>query len=227
MTRYQLLRIAFTVLVRSLARVEVRGTENVPQDQPFILAVNHLTLLEPPVLFVVMPIKQITVFVARKWEDHVAVGWLIRSLEGIFVSRGAIDRQALRTAVNVLKAGGVIGMAPEGTRSLTGGLIRAKPGIAYLAGKADVPILPVGVSGQLGYKAAWKRFRRVRMQVNIGPMIVLPPVQGANRNQQLQQLADEVMVAIARLVDPELRGVYTEAVRPAYTEDEPWQFQFE
>lgn len=211
MDKYRFLKIILTVIIRLLTKTEVRGTENIPQDIPFILAVNHLTILEPPVLFVVLPVKRVTVLVARKWEKHPLIGWLIRSVDGIFVNRDGIDRQALKAALNVLKSGGILGMAPEGTRSRTGGLIRAKAGIAYLATKANVLVLPIGISGQKNFVLKFKRLRRLHLLVNIGKPICLSPVTSPNHGEQLQKYADEIMVAIARLNEPELRGVYTAA----------------
>jgi len=190
----------------------VKGLENVPAKGPYILAVNHLTVFEPPVLLAVMPIKRITVFVGDTWKDRPIIGWLLQAFEGIFVNRGRIDRQALRAALDTLKNEGVLGIAPEGTRSRAGGLIRAKAGIAYIATKANVPILPVGISGQLGAIEKLKRLHRPHLQVNIGQLVHLPALSGGNRGEQLQKYADEVMTAIARLIDPDLRGVYATAV---------------
>ncbi len=209
---YPFLRLIFKFIVRALARVEVQGVENIPPRGPFILAVNHLTILEPPVLFVALPIERVTVFAADKWADVFFIGWLLRRVDAIFVNRGEVDRRALRAALNVLRNGGVLGIAPEGTRSRTGGMIRAKPGIAYLATLANVPILPVGMSGQLHFGQRWRRLRRLHLRIRVGSLIHLPPVTGPDRMAQLQACADRVMVAIARLIDPELRGVYASAI---------------
>ncbi|RME51057.1 MAG: 1-acyl-sn-glycerol-3-phosphate acyltransferase [Caldilineae bacterium] len=209
---YPVLRLIFKFIVWILARVEVQGVEHIPPRGPFILAVNHLTILEPPVLFVALPIKRVTVFAADKWEHVFFIGWLLRRVGAIFVNRGEVDRRALRAALKVLRSGGVLGIAPEGTRSKTGGLIRAKPGIAYLASLTNAPILPVGMSGQLHFSQQWRRLRRLHLRIRVGPLIHLPPVTGPDRMAQLQAHADRVMVAIARLVDPELRGIYASAV---------------
>ncbi|MFQ5578326.1 MAG: lysophospholipid acyltransferase family protein [Anaerolineae bacterium] len=226
MTWYRVLRAIFKVIVAAAARVEVSGLENIPLKGPFILAVNHLTILEPPVLFVVLPIKRVTVFAADKWEQAFAIGWLLKRVGAIFVNRGTVDRRALRAALNVLKRGGVLGMAPEGTRSRTGSMIRAKPGIAYLATVANVPILPVGMSGQLNFSRQWLRLKRLRLRINIGRLLYVPAVSGADKMARLQHYADQVMVAIARLVDPELRGVYAAAVEGGSSAGPEVTFQY-
>lgn len=223
MIKYNILRIIFTLIMKTLFKFEVQGTKNVPSKGPYILAVNHLTIVEPPALLAVMPIKRITVFIAEKWRDVPVIGWLIVQFEGIVVDRDNIDRQALKAALTALRNGGVLGIAPEGTRSKTGGLIRAKSGIAFIATRAKVPILPVGISGQIGFEAKLKRLQRPHIRVNIGELVHLPDLKQENssnqpkidRGERLQQLADEVMIAIARLIDPEIRGVYADAVDQA------------
>jgi 1-acyl-sn-glycerol-3-phosphate acyltransferase len=209
MTRYHLVKILLALVVKIVARVEVKGLEHIPRNKAFILAVNHLTLLEPPVLFVIIPLKRVTVFVGERWAGHPFIGWILRSADAIFVNREAVfDRQAIKAALAALKAGVIVGMAPEGKRSQTGGLIRAKAGVAYLAHKADVPVLPVGISGQKDFARTLKRLRRLHLRVNIGQLIYLPPLVGADKGDYFQKCADEIMVTIAHLIDPELRGVY-------------------
>ncbi len=212
MTRYQFFQKVFRIIFKLVAKVEVTGIENIPQSGPYILAVNHLTLLDAPLVFSIVP-RKTSVFAAAKWEHVCFVGWLIRQVDGIFVKRGEVDRRALSTALKILKNGGALGVAPEGTRSKTGGLIRGKPGIVYMANRAKSPIIPVGVSGQLNFYKKLLRLQRLHLRVNIGQPMYLLPVSGANKTQQLQKQVDQVMIALAKLVDPELRGVYADAVK--------------
>ncbi len=208
MEKYRLLQIVFDKIFKIIAKIRVSGMEHFPQDGAFILAINHLALIDPVVLLAALPPRKITVFVAKKWEHQFFVGWLVRTAGGIFVHRGEVDRMALLAALRALKADGILGLAPEGTRSRTGGLQYAKAGVAYLATKANVPILPIGISGQLGLVKNLLHFHRLRIHINIGELIYLPPVSGKERMAQLQEYADQVMIAIGKLVDPELRGVY-------------------
>ncbi len=215
MKKYRLLQLAFQLLFKIIAKIKVTGLENFPRKGPFILAVNHLALIDPVVLLAVLPVQRITVFVARKWEKAFFVGWFVRTMGGIFVHRGEVDRRALQASLKVLKNGGILGLAPEGTRSKTGGLMRAKPGVAYLASKANVPILPIGISGQRDFLQTLLRLRRLRLHVNIGRLIYLPQVSGPYKMAQLQEYADQVMIAIGRLIEPELRGVYAATIERA------------
>jgi 1-acyl-sn-glycerol-3-phosphate acyltransferase len=205
---YLLVKFLFSVLMR----IEVSGTENVPEGGPLILAANHLHFLDPPIIFVAIPFRRITVLAAEKWENAFLIGLLLKSVGAIFVQRGEVDRRALNGALRVLEAGGIVGLAPEGTRSPVGTMQRGKPGVAYLATKTRAQVLPLGISGQQHLGHALKRLHRPHIRARIGPLITLPPLVGKNRAKQLETLTDQIMVELASLVDPELRGVYADQV---------------
>jgi 1-acyl-sn-glycerol-3-phosphate acyltransferase len=203
------------VLFRVVCRVETQGRLNVPEKGPFIMVSNHLHFFDPPLVVAAIPFREITVLAAEKWAETWPINWLLKSMGAIFVRRGEVDREALNKCLAVLGQDGILGLAPEGTRSRTGTMQRGKPGIAYIAIKADVPILPIGVSGQTRIFAEWKRLRRPHITVRIGQPFKLQPVRGLHKAEQLQVRTDEVMQHIAALVQEELRGVYTDSVREA------------
>ena len=176
------------------------------------MASNHLHFFDPPLVLAAMPYREVTVLAAEKWAEAWPVNWLLKSIEAIFVYRGEVDREALNKCLAVLEKDGILGLAPEGTRSRSGTMQRAKPGIAYLATKADVPILPLGISGPNQIFAEWKRLRRPRIVVRFGQLFKLQPVHGRHKGEQLQARSDEVMRRIAALVNEDLRGVYTDSV---------------
>jgi 1-acyl-sn-glycerol-3-phosphate acyltransferase len=114
-----------------------------------------------------------------------------------------------------LQAGGVLTMAPEGTRSESGMLQEAHWGAAFLAAKAGVPVVPVGVVGTYDKLVVerLKRFKRLQVQVRIGKTYTLPPLKPGDREAQLQQYTDEIMCQIAALLPEELRGFYADHPR--------------
>ncbi|MGQ9501444.1 MAG: lysophospholipid acyltransferase family protein [Anaerolineae bacterium] len=205
---YQLLRAIFWILAKLLTRCEFHRPPNLPTKGPLIVAVNHLHYVDPPLVMLALPLRHVTVLIGEKWASSWPISWLVKMDGGIYVRRGEVDREALRRCLAVLQNGGVLGIAPEGTRSRTGVMQRAKPGIAYLATKANVPIIPVGISGQEKLTAEWKRFRRPHIVVRVGEPFMLPQVQGPHKSEQLQELSDLVMQRIAALVREDLRGVY-------------------
>jgi 1-acyl-sn-glycerol-3-phosphate acyltransferase len=210
---YRFVWAVASALFNAVCRVETEGRSNIPETGPLIMASNHLHLFDPPLVVAAMPYRKITVLVAEKWAETWPASWLLKSMGAIFVHRGEVDREALNKCLAVFREDGILGLAPEGTRSRSGTMQRGKPGIAYLAIKADVPILPLGISGQTQVFAEWKRLRRPRVVVRYGQLFKLQAVHGRQKGQQLQERSDEVMRRIAALVNEDLRGVYTESVR--------------
>jgi 1-acyl-sn-glycerol-3-phosphate acyltransferase len=210
---YRIVWATANALANLTCHIQMEGKANVPQSGPFIIASNHLHLFDPALVLVGLPYLEITVLAADKWARRWPFNWLLKSMGAIFVRRGEVDREALAKCLSVLEKGGIIGLAPEGTRSRTGTMQRGKPGIAYLATKADVPIVPVGVSGQAKIFPSWKRLRRPHILIRIGRPFKLQPVYGQHKGKHLQAASDEVMGRIAALVHEELRGVYTDAAR--------------
>ena len=201
------MRAVFRLIFKVLVRWDISGLEHVPASGPFIMAINHLHLFDPPFLMVAVPFH-VTVLAADKYREKPFSGFIIRHARGIFVRRGAIDRTALRRCLEVLQTGDVLGVSPEGMRSPTGALQRGKPGTAYLVYKSRVPILPLAVWGLETLGTSLRRFRRARVHVVIGELFHLPPVDGKPRGKELQALADGVMYRIAELLPHQYRGVY-------------------
>jgi 1-acyl-sn-glycerol-3-phosphate acyltransferase len=193
-------------LVRLLTRVTVEGLENVPAQGAFVLAVNHLDYLDAPIVFAKMP-RRTVVFAADKWAKTPFSGWILSHVgTAIYVERGAPDRKALASALTVLKAGGALAMAPEGTRSPTGGLTKGHTGVAYLATRSATPILPVVACGQEQSVRYWRRLRRVPVQIRIGSLIHLPAEKA--RTEQLNQYTEQLMLTLASMLPEQYQGVY-------------------
>jgi 1-acyl-sn-glycerol-3-phosphate acyltransferase len=126
------------------------------------------------------------------------------------VHRDAYDREVLRQALGVLAEGKALGLAPEARQSPTCTLERGRRGAAYLAIKSGAPILPIGLTGTETVYSSLPRFRRPRLTVNIGPLFRLegPLKRGPQRQAQLDQARDALMLRIAALLPLEYRGVY-------------------
>lgn len=149
----------------------VRGQEHVPKQGPFILASNHLSFLDPPVLGAACP-RRLS-FMAR--EDLFGVGFLaflMRGLHVISLKRGESDIAAIREAVHRLHRGDVVAIFPEGTRQQSGKLSAANRGVGLLAMTARVPIVPVLLRGTFeAMPPTTNRFHRAKIRVAFGPAI--------------------------------------------------------
>jgi 1-acyl-sn-glycerol-3-phosphate acyltransferase len=206
---YRVIRAAIGFLVRVLSRLEVEGMEHVPDKGPYLLVTNHLHWLDAPVHMAIFP-HRAYVFAASKREHHWFFGPLFRSLDAIFVRRGEVDRKALRQALAVLEGGGILGVAPEGTRSPTGTMQRGRSGTAYMAYRTGAPVVPVVATGQERLFPSLWRLRRARVKVVFGPPFEPPPaaVEGKASPAEIRAFTEEIMYRMAALLPPEYRGVY-------------------
>ncbi len=210
---YRLLQALIRGLIKLLGRVHVEGAENYPKQGPYIVALNHLHWMDIPVLFIVLP-HEVATFAAEKWENHWFVGPLLRLFgHAIFVQRGEADRKAIMAALQWLQNGGVLGIAPEGTRSRTGALQQGKPGVAYLASRTGVPIVPVAMWGHETFWRDLRHFRRPEVHIRVGKPFVLPGTPNRAKGPQLDAYTEQIMLALARMLPEKYRGVYRDKVR--------------
>jgi len=208
---YRVSRGIIRFLLRLLSHLEIEGLEHIPQQGPYLLVTNHLHWLDPPVVMAAFPYRAY-VFAAEKWEKNWLLGPLFRSLDAIFVRRGEVDRKALRQALAVLRGGGVLGLAPEGTRSKTGAMQQGRSGAAYMAYQTGAKLVPVVATGQKQLFSALRRFRRARIRVVFGPPFEPPPVEGRVRAAHIHAFTEEIMYRLAAMLPPEYRGVYADVV---------------
>jgi 1-acyl-sn-glycerol-3-phosphate acyltransferase len=198
-----------------IADVKVTGKENVPESGAFVIATNHIGIIDIAMFHYVFDRFDMFIPVAEKWEK---VGWirfLGKNLNFLFVDRYNPDLKALRKMIGLMEAGNSLVIAPEGTRSRTGALIDGKPGVAYLAARSGFPVVPVAITGTED-KVIFgniKRLRKSQVTLTGGTPFTLPPIPKENRDEALQRYTDEIMCQIAALLPERYRGVYTEHPR--------------
>jgi 1-acyl-sn-glycerol-3-phosphate acyltransferase len=216
---------AQTVLV-FFATLTVTGRENLPENGPYLLAVNHMSKADPPLIFITWPVMQWRFFAGEKWERHLIFGPLMRWAGAIYINRGEVDRKALRQALDALNEGSVFGLAPEGTRSRVGALIPARDGAAYLATRAGVPVLPVGVVNSDVLGRNMLRLRRTRLELRIGHAFTMPDLGRRIRSADLAAYTHLIMVHIAALIPERYWGVYSDspALSALLEGEDPWPY---
>ncbi|MEN3034645.1 MAG: lysophospholipid acyltransferase family protein [Aquificaceae bacterium] len=175
-------------------RVSAFGIENVPEGA-FILASNHRSYLDPPVLVSVLPRR--VFFIAKEELFRGAFGRVLPHLGALPIKRGGADIRALYRALEILKTGCGVGIFPEGTRA-TDGFLEPKPGVGLLAVKSLAPVLPACIKGTDIVLPRGKKFPvpKARIYVRFGKPSVF---QGMDEPKVYKEVAKEVMESIVKL----------------------------
>jgi len=207
----------FQGIFHLLAKVKVIGRENIPFGKPYLVAINHISMFDPPFTLTFWPEMLEAMGASIIWEKP-GQAQLVRLYHAIPVHRGEYDRVLFDKVLSVLAAGRPLLIAPEGTRSHREEMSRARPGIAFIIERAQVPVLPVGVVGTTDdFFKKGIRGQRPLIELRIGKPVALPPVtgRGDERHSARQRNADLVMAHIAGLLPEYYRGYYADsAIEP-------------
>ncbi|MDR3687217.1 MAG: lysophospholipid acyltransferase family protein [Coriobacteriia bacterium] len=194
------LRATLAKVILVLYRTRFIGVENVPRDGGYVLAGNHVSYLDPVLLWCGVP--KPTHFIARQdlFEAPV-LRWLLPRVWTIPIKRATADREAIGRATALLKHGEPVGIFPEGTRQAGGvgaELGEAHSGVAFIATRADAPVVPVGISGteRALPRGAWfPRFPRVT--ISYGEPVRAEDFAELGRKERLDAMTAEIMRRIA------------------------------
>jgi len=206
-------KFVFRGVFRTLARVQILGKENILYGKPYVVAMNHVSIFDPPFVAAFWP-EQLEIIGAIDVFSKPGQGQLLKLYGVIPVHRGDYDRSLLTKIISIIKSGIPLLIAPEGARSHEPGMRRAKPGIAYIVEQTGVPVLPVGLIGTT--EDFWSRAihgQKPSLEMRIGKPFTLPPitVKGVEKHAARQRNADLVMSYLAGLLPEEYRGVYAES----------------
>jgi len=200
-------------LVTSVGRVRVENAMDTPPLGPLIIVANHISIMDPPLVggWLAPLLGRRPRFLAKASLFVGPLGAFLRSQGVIPVKAGGRDVAAYRAAKAVLADGGIVVIFPEGTRSLDGRLQEARPGVALLAARSGVPILPVGISDTDVLLGRGKRLPRLgtRVTMRVGRPFTLTADPSVPRRQALAAANEELMGRIAALVDERHRGRFS------------------
>ena len=156
---YKACQRLFYCIFRLFFRLQIHGTENIPQHGSIILASNHLSLIDPPLIGCALR-RPVRFMAKEELFAYPLFGTIIKELGAFPVRRGSADRQAIKMGLSILDEGGAMAMFPEGTRSKNGELGKPMPGVLMLAAKSGATIVPVALRGtnELSFHNWFPRF---------------------------------------------------------------------
>ncbi|GHO89606.1 lysophospholipid acyltransferase family protein [Dictyobacter formicarum] len=201
---YELIRFIAKAFFFLVARVHLRGRYNVPKKGPYIIASNHLSWTDIPLVPAYIPGK--VVYMAKEESFHSKVGWLVRFLGAFPVKRGEGDRQAIRAAQEQLKQKKVFVIFPEGTRSKAHTLGKAHAGLGMIALRSGVPVIPVAIWGS---ENALKKFG-AHVTISYGEPLLLKPKGNKITREDIADATNKVMKRIAEMLPERYRGEYAD-----------------
>jgi len=199
----------FAVITSLLCRIDDAALAQVPRQGPLILVTNHVNILEIPIIYTHLQPRPLNGMVlGARWRNRL-LGWLLDVAESVPLQRGEPNFAGLRKGIALLKAGRILIISPEGTRSGHGRLTEAHAGFIPLALSAQAPLLPVAYFGSEHWKENIRRLRRTDFHIAVGkPFKLRSP--GVRLDPALRQnIVDEVMYQVAALLPPQYRGVYS------------------
>ena len=206
----RLMATGFRFLFRAVARVRTSGLDGLPRTGPLIVVANHTTLADPPFVAAWLqpalgrPIQ----FLAKEQLFTPLMRPILRMYGAIFVRAGGSDVEAYRAALAVLRGGGVVSVFPEGTRSLDGVMREPRAGVALIAVRSGVPVLPVGISGGHRFLPSGRTLPAfgTRLTLRVGQPFTVTLDPTLDRRAATEAATDEIMRRIAALVDADQRG---------------------
>jgi 1-acyl-sn-glycerol-3-phosphate acyltransferase len=204
--RFLIRTIGFTLL----ARVDkVEGRENVPALGPAILMINHIAFIDPIVVLHLLP-RNIIPLAKIEVYSYPVIGIFPRLWGVIPVRREEFDRRAVQQVLDVLRAGEIVLVAPEGTRGPQ--LTQGKEGVAYLASRSGTAIIPVAIEGTVGLPTIRysRRWREPAAQVRFGKPFRFRADLGRPDRELLRKMTDEAMYILSAMLPESRRGFYSD-----------------
>jgi 1-acyl-sn-glycerol-3-phosphate acyltransferase len=223
--RYWAWRIAHAVMrvaMRLVLKLDLSGVMRIPDKGPVTLVGNHTNFIDPVLAYTIHDryVKGMTAMETYRRPVFNLFAWAV---EAIPVERGTPDRQAIRACVQALERNQALYVAPEGTRSHDGRLQQGKAGVTLILLRAGthIPIYPVAFVGLEDLWPNLKRLHRTPTRVSMGDRFWLDPPEGRVQRNVRDQMIDEIMIQIARLLPAENHGVYA-----GRTDEEPQYLRF-
>lgn len=196
-------------LTSILCRVNADQLSEVPSAGPLIIISNHINFLDVPVLYTRLLPRPITGFAKIETWDSRPMAYLFSLWEAIPIRRGQADTNAMRLGLEALRAGKILAIAPEGTRSGHGKLNQGQPGVVTVALRSNAPLLPIVYYGNEAFSSNIRRLKRTDFHIRVGKPFKINTFGQKVTHQVRHQIIDEIMYQLAAMLPPEYRGCYS------------------
>lgn len=193
---------------RLFFRIDRSELAKVPQAGPLLMMVNHTSNLEGPMLYAFLQPRPLHALAKQELWEQKFMAYLMDMWKSIPVDRQNMGRSTMDACFKVLEDRHILAIAPEGTRSKDGNLQEGKGGVAFIAHKKDVPMIPVAVMGFPSFSKNIKRLRRTVITIKVGEVFEIVQKGGRIDADTRQALADEIMMRLAIMMPNEMRGHY-------------------
>ena len=205
-----LINFVIRVYTRITCRIDAPDLQKFPMQGPFIAITNHTGQIEVPLLFAHLQPRKLTGWAKIESWDNKFLHWVFGVWGIIPVRRGEADMNALKAALRALEEGLILGIAPEGTRNYNGVLKRGLPGAVLVALHSGAPIIPIAHWGGENFMQNFKHLKRTDFHIRLGEPFKIN-IQGIKVTGEIrQQIVDEMMCRIAKLLPEEYRGEYSD-----------------
>lgn len=202
---YWIIKAILKPILLGVYHIRVEGIENIPRKGPAIIAANHLSFLDSFFIPLVIKRRKMTYLAKADYFTNWKTAWFFRMVGQIPVERDDKEKsqQALATGIDVLRAGNLLGIYPEGTRSPDGRLYRGRTGVARLALTARVPVIPCGLIGTekvMPKSAKFPSIKNIQVTVRFGAPLDFSRYEGKEHDRfVLRSVTDEIMYEIMQL----------------------------
>ena len=210
---YALLKFLMRLLTRTVlvGIFEIRGAEKVPRRGPLLVCPNHSSTVDPPMVPAFLPRPDTWSMAKAEYFRSPLLRLAFIWYHSFPVVRHTADRKAIRRAREILASGQALVIYPEGTRVRAGGLKEAEPGAGFLALVTQAPVLPVALVGTREvFPPGARIFRRKPVSMRYGRPFRVRHRRSDGGRVTHDEASAAVMLAIAELLPPELRGVYSD-----------------
>lgn len=198
--------------IRPLFRIDASELDKIRAEGPLLLYPNHIGAAEVPLLYSLLQPRLVSAMSKAESWDSRFYAWLFDLWKLVPVKRGKADINAIRRSITMINEGYIFTISPEGTRSGDGKLLKAHPGIVPIALKTGAPLQPIAHWGIEDFPENVKHLRRTNFHLRVGKPFTLNPGDKRVNSAVRQEMVDEIMIELAKLLPEEYRGYYADKV---------------